>query len=207
MAWPETRCKQAGAWYDTISNAIGLSRDNYYKVGHAAIVLVNSETKKCHYFDFGRYHSPFGYGRVRNEDTDHELTLHTPASIIDGKINNIKTILSELKQNKACHGDGYLFASIVKGDFSSAYQKAKEMQIHSPIKYGPFIWNGTNCSRFVRTVALAGKPKLAYKLNLTVPLTISPTPSGNVNSVRATFIINEIEPECLSEQNIQTQVM
>ena len=48
-----------------------IKKGNYYKVGHSAIVLINPNQLKCHYFDFGRYHAPKNYGRVRDEITDH----------------------------------------------------------------------------------------------------------------------------------------
>ena len=65
LAWPETYCKQAGSWYEFITAALGINRNNYYKAGHAALVLVDGINKTCHYFDFGRYHSPFQHGRVK----------------------------------------------------------------------------------------------------------------------------------------------
>ena len=59
IAWPETWCKQSGAWWDNFLNWLGISKNNYFKVGHAALVLIDDKTNKCHYFDFGRYHTPF----------------------------------------------------------------------------------------------------------------------------------------------------
>ena len=207
LAWPETLCKQAGSWYDGISDFLNLSKDNYYKVGHAAIVLVNAETQECQYFDFGRYHSPFGHGRVRNSDTDHDLTIETKAEISNNGIDNIEQILTELRLNKACHGDGMLIASVTKGNFTFAYNTAKEIQTHSPSKYGPFVWKGTNCSRFVRTIALAGKPKLTDRIKLFFPLSISPTPIGNVKAIRKTYIINKVDESCLNVKDIQPQTI
>jgi len=73
LAWPETICKQTNAWYDGLMNKLKISKNGYYKVGHAAIVLVNSKKGEAHYFDFGRYHSPKGQGRVRDISTDYDL--------------------------------------------------------------------------------------------------------------------------------------
>ena len=75
LAWPANMCRQAGAWYDGLMNLLGISKNHYYRVGHAALVLVKSETGECFYFDFGRYHSPFHHGRVRNATTDHLLSF------------------------------------------------------------------------------------------------------------------------------------
>ena len=113
IAWPETYCKQPGYWYDRFTNLLGFSDNHYYKVGHAALVLINSETKKCHYFDFGRYITPFQHGRVRSEITEHGLKVNTLAQISkDGqRIENFNEILRELQLNHECHGEGALHAS------------------------------------------------------------------------------------------------
>jgi len=185
LAWPETFCKQAGSWYDGIMNVLGFSKDNYYKVGHAAVVLINNATGECDYFDFGRYHAPFGHGRVRDKETDHELIINTIAQISpSGEIENYENILDELSNNPACHGTGIIHSSYCKVNFKEAFSVAKQMQEKSPWKYGPFIWDGTNCSRFVRTIVLAGSPPLTNTLRIFFPFSISPTPTGNVKSLK-----------------------
>ncbi len=179
IAWPETLCKQPGSWYDKPMQWIGVNKDNYYKVGHAAVVLI-SASGECHYFDFGRYHAPFQHGRVRDAETDHDLEMKTRAVIKENEIINYTDILTELYFNSSCHGNGTLHASHCKINFEKAYKKAKLMQKKSPIPYGPFKIDGTNCSRFVNTVILAGKPGFLGWLLLKYPKTLSPTPIGNV---------------------------
>ena len=184
LAWPQTYCKQSGAWYDGIMNILGLSQNHYYKVGHAAVVLVEAKTGVCYYFDFGRYHAPFGHGRVRDQQTDHELKMASKARVSDeGYIENFEEILVELSSNTACHGVGPLYGSYCKIVFEKAFAMAKQMQENSPLKYGPFVWTATNCSRFVRTIVLSGNPAIVNKIRIGVPLTISPTPIGNVCSL------------------------
>lgn len=183
LAWPQTLCKNAGAWYDTPMKWLGLNKSNYYKVGHAAIVLIKKETGECHYFDFGRYHAPYQHGRVRSAFTDHDLAMKSKAVIEDGRLCNYTEILYELYRNASCHGDGDIHASYCEIDFEKAYAKAVSMQEQSPIRYGPFLPKGTNCSRFVNTVILSGNPKWFYKLVLAFPKTLSPTPTGNVKSL------------------------
>ena len=196
IAWPETLCKQAGAWYDGLMSTFGFSKNNYYKVGHAAVLLIDIKTGNCFYFDFGRYHAPFGHGRVRDLETDHDLEIIAKAKFDENKnILNFEQILNELAQNEACHGLGTLHASYTNINFNKAYQNAKLMQEKSPWKYGPFIWSGTNCSRFVRTIILHGEPPFVEKLKLSIPYTISPLPIGNVkslNSCKSTNTPNEI---------------
>lgn len=184
LAWPETYCKQAGAWYDPLTFYLGINANHHYKVGHAAVILVNGRSGKCHYFDFGRYHAPFGYGRIRNQTTDDDLKISTKAIISDaGSIVNIHKILSELYHNPSCHGSGIIHATYAKIRFDLAFNTALKMQQRNPWKYGPFIRKGTNCSRFVRTIILSGKPRLLKALRLRFPLTLSPTPKGNVRSL------------------------
>lgn len=196
IAWPETYCKQPGYWYDAITNFLGLSENHYYKVGHAALVLVDNEICKCHYFDFGRYHAPFQHGRVRSEATDDGLKMKTSASISgDGrKIENLEEILTELQLNPECHGEGKIHASYHRIKFHRAYSKAFYLQQKSPIPYGPFRYNGSNCSRFVNSALIAGKPSwwATIKLKYVVPLT--PTPLNNVNAFENKVVLPKMLP-------------
>ena len=191
IAWPQTYCKQPGSWYDPFVGWLGINKNNYYKAGHAALVLIDSENKSCHYFDFGRYHAPFQHGRVRSSETDHDLEMKSiPVISPNGKrIENFEEIISELQNNPACHGEGELYASYSRINFVSAQKKAKQMQIESPIPYGPFKYKGSNCSRFVNTAILAGNPglKQVAKLKYFVPLT--PTPLNNVNALDHKMIL------------------
>ncbi len=179
LAWPETKCKQAGAWYDGIMNIVGFSKKGYYKVGHAAIVLIDSKGKPF-YFDFGRYHAPFGKGRVRDVSSDYDLALKTAVLFDEGNPQNMDELIIELQAKKACHGDGKLEASLVKIDFNKAFEEAKKMQSQTFISYGPFIYKGTNCSRFVKSVAHKGMSFSFRKLFLNTPLMLTPTPMWNV---------------------------
>jgi len=185
LAWPQTYCKEPGAWYDQVTKWLGINKNNYYRAGHAALVLIEVDGNKCHYFDFGRYHAPFQHGRVRSAETDHDLELTTiPQISEDAKtILNLEVILEELQQNPAYHGEGDIHASYSKVDFKAAYDKAMNMQKASPIPYGPFLQKGSNCSRFVNTVILAGNPKWTYRLRLKFLVPLTPTPRNNVNSL------------------------
>jgi hypothetical protein len=191
LAWPQTYCKEPGSWYDPVTRWLGINRNNYYKAGHAALVLVDRVNEKCHYFDFGRYHAPFKHGRVRSADTDHDLTMNTiPKISSDGKvILNFHNILKELQQNPACHGEGALYASYSPIDFDASLNKAIQMQKESPIPYGPFISGGSNCSRFVNTVILSGKPNWYRKMQLKYFIPLTPTPLNNINALEYQTVI------------------
>jgi len=190
LAWPETLCKRAGAWYDFPMHYLGVSSKGYYKVGHAAVVLVDDETRHCRYFDFGRYHAPHGHGRVRSAETDHDLIINTKAVIAANgkKIANLDEILAELYRNPSTHGSGIIYGTATRIRIDKALDLSRQFQQKEFIPYGPFIPNGTNCSRFVSSVVQAGLPAarlfdmkaslpaLLQRMELKIPLTISPTP-------------------------------
>jgi hypothetical protein len=184
LAWPETYCKQAGGWYDSLLMFLGFNRGHYYQAGHAALILIKKLDSEIHYFDFGRYHAPKGFGRVRNAKTDPDLTLPINAQWTrSGELQNLPAILKALNANSAYHGDGILHASSCHVDFERGFAKAKEIQDRSPVIYGPFVYRGTNCSRFVNTVLINSRPGWFRKLRLYFPLTLTPSPMSNVRSL------------------------
>ncbi len=177
LAWPETKCKQAGAWYDGLMRFLGVNKGGYYKVGHSAFLLIDSRSKECEYYDFGRYHSPFKHGRIRTVRTDHDLKVNT--QVLYGpnrEILNLDMIIRELYTNRSTHGTGRIYAAISKISMTKAKLKINEFQSKGFIPYGPFIYNGTNCSRFVNKVLLASSNSIFTKLKCFFPLTLSPTP-------------------------------
>jgi len=183
LAWPEGMVAAAGGWYDKV-----LSTDGKYRVGHSALILVNSATNELNYFDFGRYHSPFGFGRVRDLETDPDITLKSKPIILGNSIDNIEDILLEISSLKATHGHGSVYASILKNiDFNKAYKKAKEIQNMGLISYGPVVLKGTNCSRFVATIMLASKPNWITRLRLKYPFCLFPSPKRNISIANSNY--------------------
>lgn len=193
LAWPETYCKQAGAWYDGILRLVGINQNNYYKIGHAAIVIVDASQGSCHYFDFGRYHAPAGFGRVRDVWSDHDLAVHTQAQISQGKITNLDAILNELLANPSCHGTGQIYASVVSCNFQEIHTSAKALQQKVFIPYGPFVQGGTNCSRFVHTMVQKCHISPLRKIAIRLPWLISPSPIGIVNGLGNVHIKDKSE--------------
>ena len=185
LAWPEGMVAAAGSWYDKV-----FSTNGKYRVGHSALVLVNSTNNQINYFDFGRYHSPFGFGRVRDSETDPDIILKSKPIISDNSIDNIEEILLEISNLKATHGHGTLYASILKNiDFNKAFEKAKEIQNMGLISYGPIVLTGTNCSRFVTTIMLASKPNWATRLRLKYPFCLSPSPKRNISIANSNYYV------------------
>ena len=187
LAWPEGVITAAGAWYDPL-----FATDGKYRVGHSAIILVNSENKKLYYFDFGRYHTPIGFGRVRDEETDPDIGIPISAEIKENKINNIENILLHTVNKKANHGEGKLYASVLKNiNFISAYKFAKSIQEKGIIPYGPFVLKGSNCSRFVSATIRKSNPNLIKYLRLKLPFSISPSPKRNVSISNNNYYVVE----------------
>ena len=188
LAWPEGYVKAAGAWYDKF-----FSINGKYRVGHSAAVLINSKEGKAYYFDFGRYHTPKGYGRVRDEETDPDLTLPS-VDIKSDKIVNLNDILVFLSKLKSTHGEGRLYASLLSEvSFFDAYNYAKKLQNKGMVKYGPFVYGGTNCSRFTASLAISSLPPFFKKIRLRFPFTISPSPKRNVSILNNTYYVVDKE--------------
>lgn len=176
LAWPEGMVAATDSWYDKIA-----SKNGQYRVGHSAVVLINSTTNKSCYFDFGRYHTPKGYGRVRDAETDEDLSL-IDAEIKHGDLLNLKDILIQLSIMKSTHGEGKMYASLIIGvNFDNAFSTAKTLQKEGMLAYGPFTRKGTNCSRFVASIIKSSNPPFIKKLRLRFPICISPSPKRNVS--------------------------
>lgn len=188
LAWPETYCKNAGSWYDGLMSRLRISINGFYRVGHSAIVLIDSSNGSCHYFDFGRYHTPVGNGRVRDVETDNDLTIPDLAGISGEHIlAGIKNISEGLESKSSCHGQGQIIYSSVVIDFDKAYSFAKGKQLSGALPYGPFVINGSNCSRFVRSVLLNSGLRFTDWLKIKFLLPFTPTPASNVSAFRKGF--------------------
>lgn len=181
LAWPETGAIVEGKWYDDIMRWVGVIKNDMWPVGHAAMLLINHANGEVHYMDFGRYHTPFQKGRVRDKYTDPDVTVYTKAIIKDNEVTNLTEIFTELSTTVATHGVGFIRASVkVIDSFEKAFNKAKDMQNEGAIFYGPLKRGGTNCSRFVAQVGAASGVGLKRKILLNVPYTGSPSPTSNV---------------------------
>jgi Family of unknown function (DUF6695) len=180
LAWPDTKVIHEGKWYDEPMRWVGAIKEGYYKAGHAAFLLINNDSGDIQYFDFGRYHTPMKYGRVRSKLTDPDIEIKHRALINDGVISNLEEVLLERYNNKACHGEGRLTASIVKNiNYNKALAKVNQMQEREAICYGPFEFKGTTCSRLVAQVVLVSTKDWLTKLMIVLPYTLSATPRSN----------------------------
>lgn len=182
ISWPDTRIYNASSWYDGPMKVLGICKsDGYYNIGHAALLLVDYRNGDVRYFDFGRYHAPLGYGRVRDVQSDPELEIITKAIVENGKVINIKDILLELNPNQSTHGDGKLVCSVTPDiDFDLALASAKSIQGREAVPYGPFQPFGSNCSRFVARIYRAGFRSHFKKLRISNRYLYFHSPTSNI---------------------------
>ncbi|MBW1294258.1 DUF6695 family protein [Aquimarina litoralis] len=161
----------------------GFGKNGVIKAGHAAFVLIENETGNAEYYDFGRYITPHGKGRVRSAITDVELEIPFKATFCDdGKLANLDQFLIWLEAHpEKTHGTGRLVASVC--DYIN-YEKAKsyviEMQDRGSIPYSTFRKEGSNCSRIVTDTILNSTDKSQIRTPLLRNKLFTPSPLGNV---------------------------
>jgi hypothetical protein len=191
LAWPEAMVAGANSWYDKYFSTKGK-----YRVGHSALILVDHTSEKLFYFDNGRYHTPSGFGRIRSQETDPDIKIKSQLVLNRNKIVNISEILLEVKNKKACHGKGTLYASILNNvSFEKAFLFSNKMVSKGLVPYGPFVRRGTNCSRFVSKVMQESMSYFIVNIRLKLPITLSPSPKRNVSIANKDFFIVK-EGEC-----------
>ncbi|MBN4070282.1 hypothetical protein JYT76_01240 [Olleya sp. AH-315-F22] len=182
LAYPDTIVKISDEKLAPYLRFIGIGTKNYVRAGHAALVLINKETGILEYHDFGRYICPQGYGRVRGKDTDNELDFLLKAEIENGEIKNIDKLLKFFATNpKLIHGDGKLVASVCDEiDYVKSRNYITMMQQRHFIRYGVFIKDASNCSRFVTTTLIASVTDASIKKKLIKSTRFTPSTVGNV---------------------------
>ena len=162
---------------------VGLGRKKFIKAGHAILLLIENATGEIQYFDFGRYITPLGMGRVRSALTDAELQLPFKAKISsESSVINIEEILLWLDANpQKTHGNGRLIASVCHHvNFEKANKFLKNLQSQGSIPYLTFGNIGSNCSRLVADTLINActNPKILKPLKRNSLFT--PSPLGNV---------------------------
>ncbi|MBQ0736409.1 DUF6695 family protein [Aquimarina celericrescens] len=196
LAFPDTFVKHSDESSTKVLLALGLGKQNYIKAGHAAFVLIENETGNAEYYDFGRYITPQGYGRVRSAVTDVELEIPFQADLTkDKELTNIEEFLLWLEANPdKTHGSGRLVASVCDYIY---YQKAKSfviaVQEKGSIPYKAFGKQGSNCSRIVTDTILAGTDHAKIRKPLLRNKLFTPSPLGNVEKASLGNPIYQVE--------------
>ncbi len=189
LAYPDTFVKMSDEWQCKLLPLVGLGTREYIKAGHAAIVLIENKTGKANYYDFGRYITPDGFGRVRSAKTDNELHIPFKAKLVgNGPLENFQEFLLWLDANPhKTHGDGRLLASVCEEiDFNKAQKHILEMQQRGSIPYRAFKNDGSNCARFVTETILASTKNKGIIKALNHNKKFTPSTVGNVEKVSKT---------------------
>src|SRR5690606_27229252 len=104
ISWPDKTALGDEKW-KVFLKQIGLVKNLHFKVGHAAILLIERNSGRILYFDLGRYLSARGYGRARSALFEPRLeNAITSQFTSQGEIQDIKEMLEELcKKEEATH--------------------------------------------------------------------------------------------------------
>jgi len=204
LAYPDTFVSVSDEWQCKFLPLVGLGTREYIKAGHAALILINDETKEANYFDFGRYVTPPGYGRVRGANTDAELDIPFKAEMAeDGSLLNTEEFLLWLDANPhKTHGAGRLLASVCESvNFDQAEKYILDLQQRGSVRYGAFSKAESNCSRFVTDTILASTTKKEIQKALKFNKLFTPSAVGNVEKAASSNRVYEILDGVISDYN------
>ena len=182
IAFPDNWAKGM-RWRDRMLLKYKIIYTQFYRVGHAAILLIERSTGVVLYYDYGRYITAPGRGRARSKETDPKLTIPIKAQFdCDGTLSNLNEIMLFLETiQDATHGHGKTIYSVChRFDFQKAVSYANKIIAKTSTRYTTFAFNGNNCSSYITNTLIAGCSDRMKKLKLSLPQTIAPTPLGNV---------------------------
>lgn len=182
LAFPDTFVKMSDELMCKILPLIGLGTRTHIKAGHAALVLIENATGNALYYDFGRYVTPEGSGRVRGANTDAELEIPFKAIIKNDILENLDAFLLWLNAHpEKTHGSGRLVASLNEHvNFEKAYTYIARLQEQGSIPYRAFGNLGSNCARFVTETILASTQERHVIKALKLNKKFTPSTVGNV---------------------------
>ncbi len=202
LAWPDQTAYGDEAWMSLLKKC-GIVKNLNFKVGHAAILVMERRTGLVRYFDFGRYVSPRGYGRARSQYFDPRLQINTLAEFdpSTGEIINLLDILQELSSMEtATHGGGRLLFVPTSGiSFKKAVAYAEDLVQQGPVPYGALAAKNNSCSRYVAQILThAIDPKDFRIRKILYPECIKASPMSNVVNASADGYIYCYEQKILS---------
>ncbi|TDS10953.1 DUF6695 family protein [Sphingobacterium paludis] len=189
ISWPDKTARGDEKWMALLKR-MGVVKNLNFRVGHAAILLIERKSGKIEYFDFGRYIVPRGYGRSRSARFDPRLRIRTEAKFdSENTMQNLDALLAELVANEeATHGGGRTLFSICRNiSFAKGVEYADRLVETGPILYGAFAKNNNSCSRFVAqilTAAMSSQDPRRRKILYPESFKASPT-SNVVNAAEA----------------------
>ncbi len=193
LAWLDQTARGDELWMSFFKK-LGVVKNLNFKVGHAAIVLVERKSGLIKYYDFGRYIVPRGYGRARSAEFDPRLKIDTKAQFDEnGELQNLNAILLELRAKEAAtHGGGKLLCSVSYHiSFEKAVKFAEDLVDQGPILYGALAARNNSCSRYVAQILVEGmEPGDKRIQKILYPENIKASPTSNVvNAVEDNEIV------------------
>jgi len=176
---------------------IGIVKNLNFKVGHTGIVLLKRASGELHFYDFGRYVSPRGYGRARSKFSDPRLEITLRTTFADNRIANLEAIAAHLETMKdAMYGQGRLFFSIATGiDFDRAKAYGDRWVHRGSYPYGAIAPNSNNCSRFIARMLIRSSKKHTRCHGINLPETVKASPMSNVVNAVEDRMIYGYTPE------------
>lgn len=202
LSFPDTVVRPAYTEFSSkIWPLIGVGGKHAVQAGHAALLLIKKNESEINYFDFGRYITSYGNGRVRSKETDPELKVSIEAKFKNNELINLKEILLWIEKHpEKTHGEGRLVATI---NSKINYKKAQHFinaQINNKeIPYGAFKKNATNCARFVTDTLIASSIQKSIIHQLKTSNLFTPSPVGNVIKGTTTDKIYEVNNNQIKE--------
>jgi hypothetical protein len=195
LSHPDTIVRPA--YWETLSkfwSKIGVGGDHAVQAGHAGLLLIKKGTSEINYFDFGRYITSYGNGRVRSKETDPELEISIAAQFKNEELLNLEDILLWIENHpEKTHGNGRLVASIHEEiDFTKAHTFIHQLIQKKEIPYGVFKKTATNCARFVTDTIIASSKNKKIGKQLKKSKLLTPSPIGNVIKANTNNIIYEV---------------
>ncbi len=183
ISWPDKTARGDEKWMAFFAK-IGIVKNLNFRVGHAAVLVVERASGTIKYFDFGRYLVPRGYGRARSARFDPRLIIETKALFSkNGSLMNMQSIFDELHDKEAAtHGGGRTLFSICKEiSFESAVTYAEELVSKGPILYGALANNNNSCSRYVAQILTTAMPRSdPRRRKILYPESLKASPTSNV---------------------------
>ncbi|MFT7328272.1 MAG: hypothetical protein ACI870_000459 [Crocinitomicaceae bacterium] len=195
MAFPESFVTLTNEGVSKITPYLGIGNKNGVKAGHAALCTVNHTSGEIYYYDFGRYVTPNGKGRVRSVKTDEELLIPITAKMQGKDILNLEEILIWLHAHpEKTRGDGVLVASVCSSiNLKDAHSFIKLIHDKGSIPYGVFVKHGSNCARFTFDTLIASCEDPTIIKKLAFEKIITPSPLGTISKVSSSGYIYKVK--------------
>lgn len=196
IAWPQCTARSDEA-FAIFLRKTGILKNLNFRVGHAAVCLINPQTREVLYYDFGRYITPRGYGRARSKYSEPNLKVNILAEFDEDKnLLNVEDIANELESMaKYTHGEGPMVFSVSKTiNFAPSKEYADEMVMKGYFPYHGFEkTKASNCARYVTEIMKVGNQESTVGLNLKYPVTFRPTPLFNVVAAKSDETVYSFE--------------